>query len=62
MIRLDHNRALTQLATKAKVQVSEIEKLVGDIRSKADVKVNLPEAPAPTAPAPSAAPDAAPAK
>jgi malate dehydrogenase len=28
MIRLDHNRALTQLATKANVQVSEIEKLV----------------------------------
>lgn len=35
----------------------EIEKLVGDIRSKADVKVNLP-----AAPAPSAAPGAAPAK
>lgn len=28
MLRLDHNRALTQLAQKADVQVSEIEKLV----------------------------------
>jgi peptidyl-prolyl cis-trans isomerase C len=42
----------------------EIEKLVGDIRSKADVKVNIPDAPAPTgpAPAPAGAPAAAPAK
>ncbi|MEP6668971.1 MAG: peptidylprolyl isomerase [Chthoniobacter sp.] len=35
---------------------AEIEKVVQDVRAKADVKINLPEPPAPPAPAPGAAP------
>ncbi len=43
---------------------AEIEKVVQDVRAKADVKINLPEPPAPPAPAPGAAPapEPAPAK
>jgi parvulin-like peptidyl-prolyl isomerase len=39
----------------------EIEKVLQDVRSKADVKINLPEPPAPALPAPGAGPAPAPA-
>jgi parvulin-like peptidyl-prolyl isomerase len=67
----DHKDAETVTLEKAKPQLvafltrqkkqAEIQKVVADVRSKADVKINLPEAPAPAvAPAPAPAP--APAK
>ncbi|HSI11090.1 MAG TPA: peptidylprolyl isomerase [Chthoniobacter sp.] len=62
----DHKDAETVTLEKAKPQLiaflsrqkkqAEIQKVVADIRSKADVKINLPEPPAPPAPAPAPAP------
>jgi parvulin-like peptidyl-prolyl isomerase len=69
----DRKDAETVTLEKAKPQLlaylknqkkqAEIEKVVQDVRAKADVKINLPEPPAPSAaPAPEAAPAPAPAK
>jgi parvulin-like peptidyl-prolyl isomerase len=62
----DHKDAETVTLEKAKPQLlaflkqqkkqAEIRKVVEDVRSKADVKINLPEPPAPAAPAPAPAP------
>jgi len=62
----DHKDAETVTLEKAKPQLiaflsrqkkqAEIQKVVADIRSKADVKINLPEPPAPPASAPVPAP------
>ena len=58
----DHKDAETVSLEKAKPQLlaylkrqkkqAEVQKVVEDLRAKADVKVNLPEAPTPTAPTP----------
>jgi len=71
----DHKDAENVTLEKAKPQLvtflsrqkkqAEIQKIVADVRSKADVKINLPEAPAPAPeliPAPAPAPAPAPEK
>jgi parvulin-like peptidyl-prolyl isomerase len=69
----DHKDAETVTLEKVKPQLlaylekqkkqQAIEKVLQDVRSKADVKINLPEPPAPAAvPAPASAPAPAPAK
>jgi peptidyl-prolyl cis-trans isomerase C len=63
-VSLDQVKPQLVAFLQKKKKQTEIEKLVEDIRAKADVKVNLPEAPAPAAPAsaPAPAPQPAPAR